>query len=47
MALDRIQQQHLQQQLVKSSPTQQNQQVRRSPSQNATTPHTQGQQRLS
>jgi hypothetical protein len=37
-----LMQQHLQQQLAKSSPTQQNQQIRRSPSQNA-----QGQQRMS
>jgi len=40
-------QQHLQQQLAKSSPTQQNQQIRRSPSQNPSTPHQQGQQRMS
>lgn len=37
-----LMQQHLQQQLAKSSPTQQNQQIRRSPSQNA-----QGQPRMS
>ena len=36
---------HLQSQLAKSSPTQQNQQIRQSPSQNATTPHAQ-QQRM-
>lgn len=42
-----LMQQHLQQQLAKSSPTQQNQQIRRSPSQNANPPHPQGQQRLS
>ena len=37
---------HLQQQLVKSSPTLPNQQIRQSPSQNSTTPHAQGQQRM-
>src|SRR5271169_5753033 len=41
-------QQHLQQQFPKSSPTQPNQQIGRSPSQNVTTPHVpqQGQQRM-
>ena len=42
-----LMQQHLQQQLAKASPTQQNQQIRRSPSQTANPPHPQGQQRLS
>ena len=41
-------QQHLQQQFARSSPTLANQQIRRSPSQNPTTPHPQqGQQRMS
>jgi hypothetical protein len=41
-----LMQQHLQQQLAKSSPTQANQQIRRSPSQTTNAPHPQGQQRL-
>ena len=46
-AQNNLLQQHLQQQLAKSSPTLANQQIRRSPSQNSTTPHAQGQQRMS
>jgi hypothetical protein len=45
--LTRLQQQQHLQQLAKSSPTQQNQQIRRSPSQNANPPHPQGHQRMS
>jgi lipopolysaccharide assembly outer membrane protein LptD (OstA) len=41
-----LMQQHLQQQLAKSSPTASNQQIRRSPSQTTNTPHSQGQQRM-
>jgi hypothetical protein len=41
-----LMQQHLQQQLAKSSPTQANQQIRRSPSQSTNTPLPPGQQRL-
>jgi len=45
-AANGLMQQHLQQQLAKSSPTASNQQIRRSPSQATNTPHSQGQQRM-